>query len=92
MYANHFTEPLFHVLHQQREQEGDDPIDQRNGQVGLPIGGVGAGDGAGGIGQIRQPMAEASDESLTMAMALLPSGGSMRRKACGKITWRMVLP
>lgn len=42
------------MLHQQREQEGDDPIDQRNGQVGLPIGGVGAGDGAGGIGQIRQ--------------------------------------
>ena len=37
-----------------------------------------------------KPIAEASDESFTIAMALLPSGGSMRRKACGRMTFRIV--
>ena len=33
-----------------------------------------------------RPMAETSDVSFSSAIALLPSGGSMRRKACGSTT------
>src|SRR5512133_1961198 len=35
-------------------------------------------------------MAETSDESLSSAMALLPSGGSILRNACGSTMWYMV--
>ena len=71
------------------EEQRHHPVHAGNGDVGFPVAGRSARDSTGGVGEFGQTDGGDERGSFRIAMALLPSAGSMRRKACGRMIVRM---